>query len=271
MRTSQFCEPLCLVRLLGVARDAGGSSAAKRAASSWSIDALARRQQIGRVGVELGARVAAEREYQRPLRGSDSAGVDVTPNEAHRRMGLPRTWRCLNQQALLLIFELALLHGADPKGEVWALVVERAGETFGKLFGCVTTRVTTALYAITNRSQATQKPIICSYFYAPEWTRTTTPLTQDKALNLARLPIPPRAQRPASIAPRISSKSSRQCGRGPGCMASRAHLRRLARPPPPRGSIAVGPCIRPQTALLYEHMFVSGLNPANRGVQQIWI
>jgi hypothetical protein len=28
------------------------------------------------------------------------------------------------------------------------------------------------------------KVAICSYFYAPEWTRTTTPLTQDKALNL---------------------------------------------------------------------------------------
>jgi hypothetical protein len=28
--------------------------------------------------------------------------------------------------------------------------------------------------------------MICSYFYAPEWTRTTTPYTQDKALNFVR-------------------------------------------------------------------------------------
>jgi hypothetical protein len=44
------------------------------------------------------------------------------------------------------------------------------------------------------RITSSQKSIICSYFYAPEWTRTTTPYTQDKALNLARLPIPPQAQ-----------------------------------------------------------------------------
>jgi hypothetical protein len=37
-------------------------------------------------------------------------------------------------------------------------------------------------------------------FYAPEWTRTTTDRKVHKALNLARLPIPPRAQRCASIA-----------------------------------------------------------------------
>jgi hypothetical protein len=29
-----------------------------------------------------------------------------------------------------------------------------------------------------------QKPEICKYFYAPEWTRTTTMFTHDKALNL---------------------------------------------------------------------------------------
>src|ERR1700730_8628799 len=34
---------------------------------------------------------------------------------------------------------------------------------------------------------------------APEWTRTTTEKSLHKALNLARLPIPPRAQRRASI------------------------------------------------------------------------
>ena len=64
---------------------------------------------------------------------------------------------------------------------------------FGKLFGCVTTRVAPVL----TRSQADHKPSKSGYlqlFYAPEWTRTTTRLTPDKALNLARLPIPPRAQ-----------------------------------------------------------------------------
>lgn len=48
------------------------------------------------------------------------------------------------------------------------------------MFGCVTTCVTYALYAITNTSQT----IHLQVFYAPEWTRTTTLFTQDKALNL---------------------------------------------------------------------------------------
>jgi hypothetical protein len=39
------------------------------------------------------------------------------------------------------------------------------------------------------------------FFYAPEWTRTTTDQMVHKALNLARLPIPPQAPEWASIAP----------------------------------------------------------------------
>src|ERR1700691_5399294 len=46
-----------------------------------------------------------------------------------------------------------------------------------------------------DRKALTRKsPDFQGFFYALEWTRTTTPYTQDKALNLARLPIPPRAQ-----------------------------------------------------------------------------
>jgi hypothetical protein len=40
-----------------------------------------------------------------------------------------------------------------------------------------------------------QKPPVSRSFDAPEWTRTTTDLRVHKALNLARLPIPPQAQR----------------------------------------------------------------------------
>jgi hypothetical protein len=38
------------------------------------------------------------------------------------------------------------------------------------------------------------KPAVRGSFHAPEWTRTITGKSPHKALNLARLPIPPRAQ-----------------------------------------------------------------------------
>jgi hypothetical protein len=62
-------------------------------------------------------------------------------------------------------------------------------------------------------------------------------LSAHKALNLARLPIPPQAQR-GEYSP----------GRGQGG----------------------GACIRPGGALLYEHMFVSGSRHDDRGVQPQW-
>src|SRR6185312_5919797 len=39
-----------------------------------------------------------------------------------------------------------------------------------------------------------KRPWFQGLFHALEWTRTTTDHTVHKALNLARLPIPPRAQ-----------------------------------------------------------------------------
>lgn len=42
--------------------------------------------------------------------------------------------------------------------------------------------------------------LIPAHSNAPEWTRTTTDHTVHKALNLARLPIPPQALEAASIA-----------------------------------------------------------------------
>jgi hypothetical protein len=71
-----------------------------------------------------------------------------------------------------------------------------------------------------HRSRATghQKPSICGQIVvitttnAPEWTRTITGKSPHKALNLARLPIPPRAQRGPSIAPARPSGGCRKAG-----------------------------------------------------------
>jgi hypothetical protein len=35
--------------------------------------------------------------------------------------------------------------------------------------------------------------------------------------------------------------------------------------------VALPGCVRPQSALLYEHMFVPGPNPSNTGVAHTWI
>jgi hypothetical protein len=58
---------------------------------------------------------------------------------------------------------------------------------FGKLFGCRLCHDPRRSSALRDHKQITSSKnhTICSYFYAPEWTRTTTPYTQDKALNLA--------------------------------------------------------------------------------------
>ena len=50
--------------------------------------------------------------------------------------------------------------------------------------------------ALSDHKQVTvcQKPLFAGILSAPKWTRTTTGKTPHKALNLARLPIPPRAQ-----------------------------------------------------------------------------
>jgi hypothetical protein len=79
---------------------------------------------------------------------------------------------------------------------------------------------------------------------APEWTRTTTGKSPHKALNLARLPIPPRAQ---------------------GGEYSPADVGRR------RPSEALAACIRPHPSLLYEHMFDKRSNPPGRGGTQTWI
>jgi hypothetical protein len=87
------------------------------------------------------------------------------------------------------------------------------------------------------------KVAICSYFYAPEWTRTTTDREVHKALNLARLPIPPRAQG-GEYSLGMTSAS---------------------RP------MALQPCIRPRPSLQCEHMFVAAHSQPERGGIQAWI
>jgi hypothetical protein len=49
--------------------------------------------------------------------------------------------------------------------------------------------------AATDEPLTRKSPDFQGFFYAPEWTRTTTDQAVHKALNLARLPIPPQAQR----------------------------------------------------------------------------
>jgi hypothetical protein len=52
-----------------------------------------------------------------------------------------------------------------------------------------------ALVVAPSRSPLTRKsPAVQGFSHALEWTRTTTGRKAHKALNLARLPIPPRAQ-----------------------------------------------------------------------------
>jgi hypothetical protein len=80
--------------------------------------------------------------------------------------------------------------------------------------------------------------------HALEWTRTTTGRKAHKALNLARLPIPPRAQR-REYSPAVPALS----GRIPG----------------------VPCCIRPRSTLQCEHMFVTRANPPGQGGNQTWI
>src|SRR5947209_18507 len=82
--------------------------------------------------------------------------------------------------------------------------------------------------------------------HAPEWTRTTTGKTPHKALNLARLPIPPRAQRGEYIPGRQG-----RCSR--------------------RGRALCGTCIRPRAALECEHVFVSCHSQSQRGDAKTWI
>jgi hypothetical protein len=79
---------------------------------------------------------------------------------------------------------------------------------------------------------------------APEWTRTTTDHTVHKALNLARLPIPPQAQPGEYSAGPLSGSSRWAC--------------------------PTGPCIHPSAALLYEHMFVSHADHLERS-RDTWI
>ncbi len=178
---------------------------------------------------------------------------------------------------------------------VWTLVVELAGEGSANCSDgppLVPHRPCTQ----SQTDHKHPKPIACSYFYAPEWTRTTTMFTHDKALNLARLPIPPRARGAASIAPSGARRwsaprplvvglarllpvalglgsrpglvwqSSQRGGHQWGGCPSTRDARAAARP---RG--AVEACIRPQTALLCEHMFVQPFRPANQGTKRSWI
>lgn len=106
------------------------------------------------------------------------------------------------------------------------------------------------------------KPIVCSYFYAPEWTRTTTENNLHKALNLARLPIPPRAQRGASIASSALGWCSERAASG---------ARRLVPTTAVPAIDWAAPCVRPRTELKCEHMFVPPLHPALQGAKPPWI
>jgi hypothetical protein len=65
---------------------------------------------------------------------------------------------------------------------------------FGKLFGFVTSVVTYARTCTQARYKLPKNLQFPGLSHAPEWTRTTTDREVHKALNLARLPIPPRAQ-----------------------------------------------------------------------------
>src|SRR5262249_32710686 len=55
-----------------------------------------------------------------------------------------------------------------------------------------------------------KSPAQQGFFDAPERTRTSTDHTVHKALNLARLPIPPQAQRGASIAAGRTAEDARE-------------------------------------------------------------
>jgi hypothetical protein len=89
-------------------------------------------------------------------------------------------------------------------------------------------------------------------FYAPKWTRTTTGKSPHKALNLARLPIPPWAQKRGRVYPRAIAL--RHLGIGAALVRT-----------------IDGPCIRPQGALVCEHTFVPRHREAEQGAEQTWI
>src|SRR5579863_369684 len=115
-------------------------------------------------------------------------------------------------------------------------------------------------------SQRTERvlksPDLQGFSNAPEWTRTTTENNLHKALNLARLPIPPRAPGAASIASPFLPRRSQTIETPCGAMRKRKLAQR------PGHTVA---CIRPRAALLYEHMFVQSFRPATQGAVNPWI
>src|SRR5580700_5628187 len=78
----------------------------------------------------------------------------------------------------------------DPRRWQEQIRPQRSGNS-----GFVTTRVTTTvLYVITNTSQARQNRQFAGYFMRPSGLEPPRTKAVHKALNLARLPIPPQAQ-----------------------------------------------------------------------------
>src|ERR1700722_11608553 len=100
-----------------------------------------------------------------------------------------------------------------------------------------------------NKTRLTPKgPALRDLSHALEWTRTTTGRKAHKALNLARLPIPPRA------------RSARGWPRD--CREERTLLAELVRRSAAQHATALAArksatCVRPRPALQCEHVFVS--------------